>query len=327
LFVEFSALQLGRVQVVIVQKIVPSGRHISLFVFCLSQSFSVILGGMVEYAGLVEWAHLVSQYSFQNQFLEPVVRAFMENVDRCRCLILAPAVIAAHAEANARSEEIGPEHLQKGARAVEHYHWSIPAVTDGMQSLFSSVLIGAWTAFEALATDLWIKAVNQRPMSLGLKAIKAPRRQQSEAETEAEPKQKPQTVKVDMLAKYEFDLKDRLGYILWRERQFDFNTLAAIRYAYKVVFGKDGESWFSGDLYEKYLPTLEALRHVLVHRAGRIDQFFLDRVKHIPSYAMLSKDSKLHIEADSVKGNCELAFTSGLHLLDNVDQWLQGHPD
>jgi hypothetical protein len=289
------------------------------------------MGTMIEYSGLVEWAHTVSQYSFQTPFLEPVVKAFMENMDRCRCLVLAPAVIAAHAEANARGETIGREHLRKGADAVEHYHWNIPAVGDGMQSLFSSVLISAWTAFEALATDLWIEAVNHRPKSLGLNAIRSPKRQQAESSTEAEPpqsqtKQRPHTVKVDLLAKYDFDIRERMGYILWRERHFDFNSLAAIRYAYRVVCD-DGEGWFSGDLYQKHLPTLEAIRHVLVHRAGRIDQFFMDRVKHIPSFAMLGKETKLHIEADSVKGNCELAFACALHLLDNVDKWLEVHKE
>jgi hypothetical protein len=35
------------------------------------------------------------------------------------------------------------------------------------------MIVGAWTAYETLATDLWVNSVNERPMSLGVNALLA----------------------------------------------------------------------------------------------------------------------------------------------------------
>lgn len=285
------------------------------------------MGGMEDYSGLVRWATPVPQEAIWGDELKNVAMSYLENINRIRCLALTPAVIAAHAEAKGRDEEIEQEHLMQGAAAVEHYHWNIPAVGSGMQSLFSAVIIGAWTAFESLATDLWIEAVNLRPKSLGLRALRTCRRQRAAPELDATQQKaaKPRipTVTVEMLDKYDFDLKGRIGYVLWYEREFDFNTLKAIQQSYKLVFGKDCESWFVDDLYQKQLPLLEAHRHVFVHRGGKVDQFFIDRVEHIPSLALLSKGTPIHIESDVAKGYVQLATDCSTLLLNKVDVWLQ----
>ena len=51
---------------------------------------------------------------------------------------------------------------------------AIAAVSEGIKGLLSGVLVGSWTAFETLATDVWVEAVNQRPMSSGVSAWMSP---------------------------------------------------------------------------------------------------------------------------------------------------------
>ena len=53
---------------------------------------------------------------------------------------------------------------------------------DAILSLMSALLIGSWTAFESLASDLWVAACNCRPMSLGVKALLAQKGRQQVGE-------------------------------------------------------------------------------------------------------------------------------------------------
>src|SRR4051812_44221578 len=117
-----------------------------------------------KYADLVAWAYQRSSYNYNTASLEATAGAFMDNIDRLRAVSLMPAVIAAHA--SGRGDV--PEGLGEGATLAERYIASIPVVRDGFKPLFSSIIIGGWTAFESLATDLWIEALNIRPKSLGL---------------------------------------------------------------------------------------------------------------------------------------------------------------
>lgn len=271
-----------------------------------------------QYANLVKWAYQQSGYQYNSKVLEPTIRAFIENIDRLRAVSLMPAVMAAHASGRGNV----PEGLGEGAALAEEYIKSIPVVRDGFKPLFSNVIIGAWTAFESLATDLWIAAVNLRPKSLGLKALKAQRKGQEAATENQQAKGKPHTLPVDLMAKYEFDLKDRLGYFLWRERYFDFNNLHQLRATYKAAFD-EAEKWFSDPLHED-LAILEAMRHVLVHRGGRVDQFFIDRVTRHPVLSTLKLDDRVEtlINGQITAASAELAMVCGLKLTDVVDNWL-----
>ena len=49
-----------------------------------------------------------------------------------------------------------------------------PFETDiGIYSVFTSMVVNAWTAYETTAQDLWVSSVNNRPKTLGRSAIKS----------------------------------------------------------------------------------------------------------------------------------------------------------
>lgn len=244
-----------------------------------------------KYIQLVKWAYQRSEYKLQSQELEATARSFLDNIDRLRAVSLMPAVIAAHAMGKGDVRE----GLAAGSMAAESYIEVIPVVRDGFKPLYSSVIIGAWTAFESLATDLWIKALNIRPKKLGLKALKSQHRGQDSTDRQ-HPPNKPHTLSVDLVAKYNFDLK-AIGHILWRERQFDFNSFYQLKATYKAVFD-EAEKWFSGKTPQAMV-YLEAMRQVLVHRGGRVDHFFEERVTKHPVLSKLRIDDDIQSVIDA----------------------------
>jgi hypothetical protein len=289
-----------------------------------------------NYPALVDWARIERGHHYQSPCLKKTLEAFRDNQDRILALSLMPGVVAAYALHNDPERQAGiksPNALNIGMGAVEKYAEVIPAAQHGIKTLFSSVVIGAWTAFESLATDLWIESLNQRPTSLGATALKAQRRRnESEGEDESPEqkaqagKAKPSVVSVDALAKYGFDLKNRIGYFLWRERRFNFNTLADLRRTYRFAFGPITEPWFDEPPFAD-LATLEAMRHVLTHRGGRVDENFMDRVRDHPELKNLKQDDHLELDGVIVARYAEAAIMAGGALAVHVDDWLIQNPE
>lgn len=213
---------------------------------------------------------------------------------------------------------------------------------DGFDSIFSSMIVGAWTAFETLATDLWVTAVNLRPMSLGVNALRAPRGDTADnngTEMEVSENDKYHPMNLDILQEYNFNLSSSLGTMIHSKQKFNFNKLRGIRNAYLQAFCYYAKSsrkaalpevkaWFAGEDY-KELGTLEAIRHVLVHRAGKVDRAFLDRVKAIREegrdspLSTLQLNDKIPLDGHLVNQYISVAVRRGAILVQGVDKWLK----
>lgn len=202
---------------------------------------------------------------------------------------------------------------------------------DAILSLMSALLIGSWTAFESLASDLWVAACNCRPMSLGVKALLAQKGRQQVGEplhpttTEQRGQQGKKkrdahdSIKLDVLRRHKFNLQDKLGTIVSRSRKFTFSNIDGIGYAYRMVFGDYLKGFF-----ETYadMPALEAIRHVLVHRAGEIDQSFISNVENIPVFSHYKLNDRLQMEGEMVRKYVTAGIDCADHLLWKVDEWL-----
>ncbi len=279
-----------------------------------------------KYLALVKWAYQQSSYDLNSETLVPIIHAFLDNIDRLRAISLMPAVIVAHASGKGNK----PEGLASGAADAEAYIASIPVVGDGFKPFFSSVVSGAWTAFEAVATDLWIASVNART-SLATNAMKATRKGASADATKeesdtAKQKANPQVVRVDLLAKYKFDFKNQVGYIVWREDRLGFNTLKDLQHTYRAAFGQITQKWFNEPLHAD-LVYLEAMRQVIVHRGGKVDDYFRERVTDHPVLSKLKTGDPLPLDGEMAAKNAELALVCGFKLVNSVDDWLMTNPE
>lgn len=160
-----------------------------------------------------------------------------------------------------------------------------------------SAVVSAWTAFECLAADSWAAALNHYPMQLYDKACGFARK----------------NVRITFLAKYKFDLRNRLGTLL--RPRFDLNSLAGIRKAYRAVFDREKVDEI---FQEPDLSVLEATRHLIVHRAGLVDERFQRRTKRSDFHAKLG--SMLVLEEKQIARLLNAAVFAGGDLLAFIDE-------
>ena len=247
-----------------------------------------------------EWKTEFLQH-LQVDFVNRTAQNFLENVDQVDALIRMPGVLFGFLEIEnqyknlfadlARNTRGGDytsflvDMLQKWNEKTKEIRsgrfWDLTAdrikttldkppygsgLKKSMEVLRSSAVSASWTAFECLAGDLWVSALNENPRPLAQMAITT----LSRDDDEVSPKQ----ISMGLAAKYGFDLRHCLGSVL--KSRFDFTGVTGIRKAYKV-FGED--SYLNETLESSTLLELEITRHLIVHRGGVVDEEYRKRSK------------------------------------------------
>jgi hypothetical protein len=181
-------------------------------------------------------------------------------------------------------------------------------VRSSLRAMLLAITMWAWAAFETVAKDAWTVALNIRPLELGHPAFSKISDSISLEGLGAK------HVSVGFLAKYGFDLRNRLGDVL--ESKFDFTSMIGIREAYTAAFGlaESIKQILSDDL----LMALEATRHLIVHRAGIVDQEFQRR-----SRISAPIGQRYDIDGDRAVALCCASVKAGLSLLEAVDARLR----
>lgn len=119
---------------------------------------------------------------------------------------------------------------------------------------------------ECLATDLWVTSLNEEPTILAQTAI-------STLEAQEPGELTSRHISVGLAARHGFDLRHCLGTVL--KPKFDFTGVSGIQKAYKVFVPND--EFIQKVLAQPELAELEATRHIIVHRAGRVDEEYRRR--------------------------------------------------
>jgi hypothetical protein len=184
-------------------------------------------------------------------------------------------------------------------------------VNSSARFLLLAAISSAWTALECLAKDLWVVSLNSRPINLAHRAF------QSISFDGATDGLTGRSITVGLLARHGFDLRSCLGTLL--SSKFDFSGMKGIREAYFAAYGKSPE--LENILANKDLETLEAIRHLIVHRGGIIDAEFKRRAKpDAVEGELLALDGKI------VSNLTNGAIHAGCDLLEFVDEWLVNNP-
>lgn len=212
---------------------------------------------------------------------------------------------AAHKDPDSTFKPVDEAKVQL-AHLLGHRELDAPA-----RALLYAGCSSAWAAFECAAKDAWIAAVNARPLKLAQPAF---------TKVSDDPPPEGLTAKqvsVALMARHGFDLRDKLGTLL--APKFDFTGVAGIRGAYGAAFGVRPE--FSEPLSDPILATLEATRHLIVHRAGLVDEEYRRRTGDTTRTGQL-----LQLNGTRVSQLCNAAVASGCKLLLAVDTWLVQNP-
>ena len=219
-----------------------------------------------------------------------------------------------------------------------------------LEAWMASMLVGAWTAFECLAGDLWVKSVNIQPQYLaGLTG--APNRISKQARDKArgghekakndkveesvsadddayEPSSKLSLTLGDLckITRGKYDLGDKMGSLLAEAKQVQFTSLANIREAYSLAFPekvKNGRSRrIDGALADNSLDALSAVRNLIVHKAAKADAVYVADCKTAPTAPPLKEGESLLLDGALCRCLIDPVVKSGVELIRSVDSWL-----
>lgn len=182
-----------------------------------------------------------------------------------------------------------------------------PFGTDGFDVILSSMVIGAWSAFESMAGDLWEQALNLNPEDLA--QLKRGKNDNAQSKS----------IELDIIKFHKFDLRNKMGTIL--RCRYEFSRLSSIREAYDAAF-KTIAHKIDAALKNDALDALSVVRNVLVHSAGRADEQYLRRAKGIQSLPKARLNELLPLDGEMVVGLIKPAMIQASNLLGAVDDWL-----
>jgi len=199
-----------------------------------------------------------------------------------------------------------------------------PEVKEGLDSLLVSIVVGAWTAFETMAGDLWESAVNACPQRLSALSGKPWRDGETEQDdTDFAPdklrKDESKQIPLDLIRQYKYDLTKVMGTLL--RGKFTFTTLDGIREAYWTAF-KRNRVGVRACLQANCFDALSVLRNVMVHRAGVADSEYCRRAQGLP-LPQAKPGQKIELDGSIVFPLAEAVRDRSRELLSEVDAWIQ----
>ncbi len=120
-----------------------------------------------------------------------------------------------------------------------------------------------WTAFESVATDVWILAVNRRADLFAVRVLDG-------FKENLPANMSGKAIPLGVLAKHRFDVKEHIGDIV--SAHINFSSLKELQKAYKVAFDLDAPKM--APLESETLKRLSLLRNLIAHRNGIVDAKF-----------------------------------------------------
>lgn len=168
-----------------------------------------------------------------------------------------------------------------------------------------------WTAFETLARDTWITAIDAGPVSIAQRTFR------SLDDNEVDDGIRKKSIEVGILAKHGFDLRGRIGSIL--QDKFHFSSIEGISKAYHAAFPNEGA--FLATLENDDLKSTEQVRHLITHKAGIIDDKYKKRTGTNQNIG-----EELVVTGAQVSRFGQAVVEIGISLLVFVDNFLTNNP-
>jgi hypothetical protein len=226
--------------------------------------------------------------------------------------------------------------LEWGARHVGILAVSLGDVGElGVDALFFSATVQAWTAFETFAGDLWVAAVNVSPAGLArldgtenrIEKKSGGNSSGRSQEANSANKKGRKAVSLDHLhelTRGTFDLSHRMGDLL--RKRCIFTTLEGIRAAYSSAFS-EGEkrtrtASIDESLADKSLDALCAVRNLIAHCAGVADAVYQEKRKSAPSAPQLEPGQAWKPTGAQVRDLIQPVAKCCIKLAGAVDNWL-----
>ena len=223
---------------------------------------------------------------------------------------IQPETIEAQNQLNefikAKFKENTKQHSEDGRKLLNTIRSKMPYIEGAIRTLALNSLVNTWTIFESASKEIWIYLLNNYQDKFLNDVL------ESKGVSEVEGISG-KLVSISFLGKYGFNINGKLGEIL--VNKYDFTSCSGIRKAF-ADFDKTKKDQFEF-LNDQFLFQLEILRNLIVHKAGLIDDVYLNRCS-IPNQT-IGKRVIIDIEAYSNLENAViLAMVSLLKICDQL---------
>jgi hypothetical protein len=181
-----------------------------------------------------------------------------------------------------------------------------PIISEGVESILSTMVMSSYGVFETMAVDLWEAAVN---------------RNDKLADAYLESKKNGKDGKNEMpigsdLLEYGHNLTGKIGTLYLDRRKPQ--SFGEIKKWYIGAFGSVIESVL---VNSKDVVEAEQVRHLFAHRGGIVDSKFLKSMKDYPAYQNLKIDDRLELDGPTVRRHVNACIECGTSLFRFVDNW------
>lgn len=174
--------------------------------------------------------------------------------------------------------------------------------TAGIEAILAAMITASYAAFEALAVDLWVAAVDKH----------------SSLASNWTDKNKDKSLTVAELSGVGFNLSNSMGTILTRSRKVAFQSFKDVRSAYDQAFHNG-----MGDVFSDTTAIYQAekVRHLIAHRSGLVDEKFQSEMKGCTEYKDVSIGTQIPFNGPLAAKHIDACSRMGTALFMKVDAW------
>jgi hypothetical protein len=177
------------------------------------------------------------------------------------------------------------------------------------EAWLAAQITGTWTAFEAMAEELWVAAINHHPKIL--------------AEIGKKGSAEDKKIDLSWLHRYGYNLSNKMGEVL--RKKYSFDKIVEMKEAYETAFSEDAQAILD-IVTNRSLDALALTRHVIVHNGGIIDDAFLKRKSDLPPNILAANGEPLPLDGNITSDLIAPVMQLGWNLIYEVDQWIIRHP-
>jgi hypothetical protein len=207
----------------------------------------------------------------------------------------------------------------------------------GIEATLTGMILGAWTAFEALCGDLWEQTINQHPRGLAELKGKETRINKlscgntdiddsdvfSGIENEKQGRKLITLNDLQRISKGAYKFCDIMGTLL--KRRYKFTKLSSIRTAYSAAFYERSNRYDLIDdaLKDESLDALSLVRNLLVHKAGMADDEYVKGIASVKKAPSLTLRQTLSVDGKMVAELVDPVVVCCCKLITGVDTWMR----
>ncbi len=198
---------------------------------------------------------------------------------------------------NAQLKAVLEDEIKRLREGGEKYQ------TAGIEAILAAMITAAYAAFEALASDLWVAALNKHG-ALAHNYVD---------------KNRDKSLTLSDIRGHGFDLSNRMGTVLVQTRRVAFQSFYDVRIAYEQAFRDT-----LGDVFADVAAIAEAekVRHLIAHRSGLVDDKFKREMVASANYKDVEVGQQIPFTGPLAAQHIDACSRMGTALFNAVDAWV-----